>query len=118
MFLLGGTLVCETLASATAIAKKYRSAFKIVTIDGDIIAQSGAMTGGSRRQNETNLLSVDRSLNEYAQAVEKGKADLERLTKSKQNLLDQVNLEVTELDSLKTALTEAKQKFVALQNTI
>ena len=115
MFLLGGTLVCETLACATSIAKKYRSAFKIVTLDGDIIAQSGALTGGSRRQNETNLLSVDRSVNEYSMAVAKDKADLERLNNSKANLLKQVNLEVEELDSLKTALTEARQKASVLK---
>lgn len=115
MHLLGGTLVCDTLASAKNIARKFRSAFKIVTLDGDIIASSGAMTGGSRRQNETNLLSVDRSINEFTEAVEKGKAEIERLNASRQTLLDQVNMEVTELDNLKSALTDSKQKFVALK---
>ena len=39
--LLGNTLVCDNIANATAIAKKYGNLFKIVTLDGDTVSTSG-----------------------------------------------------------------------------
>ncbi|MBO5852103.1 MAG: hypothetical protein J6R29_07205, partial [Clostridia bacterium] len=97
------------------IAKKYKFAFKIVTLDGDILAQNGSMTGGSKKANDVNLLSIDRSVSEYQTAVDNDKNELIRLEQNKQNLLKQVNLEVTELDALKTSLVESKQSLVLLR---
>ena len=45
--LLGGTAVVDTLDSAIACAKKHGYSFRIVTLDGQLISPSGAMTGGS-----------------------------------------------------------------------
>ena len=63
-YFLGNTLVCDNLQSANAIAARYPRAFKIVTLDGDITATSGSITGGSRRENTTNLLSNERQVKE------------------------------------------------------
>lgn len=48
--LLGNTLVCDTIANATAIMKKYPSRFKIVTLDGDVISVNGLITGGESQK--------------------------------------------------------------------
>ena len=48
---LGKTVVAEDLDSAVAIARKYKHAFKIVTLDGQVLHPGGSMTGGSRGQN-------------------------------------------------------------------
>ncbi len=48
--LLGNTLICDTIASATAIMKKYQNRFKIVTLDGDIISVNGLVTGGESQK--------------------------------------------------------------------
>ncbi len=117
-FLLGGTLICEDLASATAIARKYRFAFKIVTLDGDVLSQSGSMTGGSKRQNDTNLLAVDRRVAELNEAVKASKEELLRLENNKKQLLAQVNEQVDELDKLRADVTETRQKTVALREKI
>lgn len=118
LFLLGGTLICQDLASANQIAKKYRFAFKIVTLDGDVLSQSGSMTGGSKRHNDVNLLSIDRSLNEFTLKVNNDRQELARLEKNKQELLERVNGEVDELDSLKLEQQEAKQKVIVLREKI
>ncbi len=117
-YLLGGTLICEDLKSATNIARKYKFQFKIVTLEGDVLSQSGSMTGGSKRQNDTNLLSIDRSVKEFTEAVNNDKAQLVRLEKNRQELLDRVNEEVTELDNLKLNLTETRQEVVLLREKI
>ncbi len=117
-FLLGGTLICEDLAKATQIARKYKFQFKIVTLDGDVLSQTGSMTGGSKRHNDTNLLSIDRSVKEFTEAVNKDKAEIARLEQTRVELLDRVNQEVDELDSLKLKLTETRQNIVLLREKI
>ena len=62
--LIGNTLVADNIANATAIAKKYPHAFRIVTLDGDVISTSGSMTGGSRREVGSNFLANERRIEE------------------------------------------------------
>ena len=45
--LLGRTVIVEDLDCGIAMARKYRSAFRIVTLDGQVINRGGSMTGGS-----------------------------------------------------------------------
>ena len=49
--LLGRTVVVEDLDCGIAIARKYRHAFRIVTLDGQIINRGGSMTGGSTNRS-------------------------------------------------------------------
>ncbi len=118
LHLLGNTLICDNLQNATIIAKKYRFAFKIVTLDGDVLSQSGSMTGGSRRKSDANLLGVDRQLEELQSAIEKDTKEINVLTANKTNLLSQVNAEVELLNKENFALNEAKQKALSLREKI
>ncbi len=49
--LLGGTAVVDHIDSAIALARQNGYAFRIVTLDGQLINPSGAMTGGSLNKN-------------------------------------------------------------------
>ncbi len=112
--LLGNTLICDTLEKATQIAKKYRFSFRIVTLDGDVLSQSGSMSGGSKRKNDASLLGVDRQVQELQEAIQKDTKELEILQKNKSNLLAQVNAEVSELNAENTAFSSAKQNAITL----
>ncbi len=64
--LLGRTVLVENLDAAVNLARARRHRFRIVTLDGQIIAPGGAMTGGSiaksvgvlSRKNELERLDV------------------------------------------------------------
>jgi len=45
--LLGRTVIVEDLDCGIAMARKYQNAFRIVTLDGQVINRGGSMTGGS-----------------------------------------------------------------------
>ncbi len=45
--LLGRTVIVEDLDCGIAMARKYHNAFRIVTLDGQVINRGGSMTGGS-----------------------------------------------------------------------
>ncbi len=77
--LLGNTLICDNIANATAIAKKFGNLFKIVTLDGDIVATSGSMTGGSRSKGTGSLLSHERKIQECKENIAKKQKYVEKL---------------------------------------
>lgn len=64
--LLGRTVVAEDMDCGIAIARKYKSRFRIVTLDGQVLNRGGSMTGGSvsrsagilSRANELKELTV------------------------------------------------------------
>ncbi len=49
--LLGRTVIVEDLDCGIAMARKYHNAFRIVTLDGQVINRGGSMTGGSVSRN-------------------------------------------------------------------
>ncbi len=73
--LLGTTVVVNNIDNAIRISKKYDNAFKIVTLDGEIFARGGEITGGSRRSQTQGLLSQEKQ-------IEQAKANLERIKKN------------------------------------
>lgn len=58
-FLLGGVVIVEDMETANRMSKKYRSGFRIVTLDGEDFAIGGATTGGSKPKADTSILSRD-----------------------------------------------------------
>ncbi|MCL2015002.1 MAG: chromosome segregation protein SMC [Defluviitaleaceae bacterium] len=69
-YLLGNIFVLETLQRATELAKRYRQAYRLVTLDGDVISPGGAMTGGSRSNQSAGLLGRNRQIEELSQEIQ------------------------------------------------
>lgn len=78
-YFLGNTLICDTIANATAIAKKYGNMFKVVTLDGDVIATSGNVTGGSRGRVSSSLLSNERKIQECKENIARKEKLIQKL---------------------------------------
>lgn len=51
--MLGNVIVVDTLQNANETAKRLRYAYKIVTLDGDIVHTGGSMTGGVTKNQST-----------------------------------------------------------------
>ena len=112
--LIGNTLIADTIANATDIAKKYPHAFRIVTLDGDVISTSGSMTGGSRREGGSNFLANERRIEETRAniaAAEKQKAEL---TAGRAALEEKKNKGMQELEMLRESFQEARSRIAAL----
>ncbi|MBO4412648.1 MAG: chromosome segregation protein SMC [Clostridia bacterium] len=76
--LLGATVVVANLDNAIKLAQNTKFAYKIVTLDGDIINPQGSMAGGSKKSEAVNLISRDREIKTLAAEIEKLKQDLEQ----------------------------------------
>ncbi len=78
--LLGCTLVCDTIANATVIGRKYGNAFKIVTLDGNQILTSGAMSGGSQERRNASLLSHERNIQNCKEEIARKQRYIDKIT--------------------------------------
>ncbi len=67
--LLGRTVIVENLDAGIAINKQMRSAFRIATLQGDIINPGGSMTGGSVQKREYSLLGREREIKELQERI-------------------------------------------------
>ncbi len=66
--LLGRTVVARDLDSGIAIMRKGQHAFRLVTLEGDVMHSGGSMTGGSVQSRMTSLLSREREIAEHSGA--------------------------------------------------
>ncbi len=93
--LLGRTVIAETIDHAIAIARKLNYSVRIVSLDGDIIHPFGAMTGGSRAVESSNLLGGERELTETSAEISRlekqlamAQADLSALEEQQRTAAD------------------------------
>ncbi len=117
-FLLGNTLIVDNLDNAVQIANKYRFGFKIATLDGDILSTAGSMTGGSRRQNNTNLLSMERKVEDYNKALAQKRTEMQKFESRKEQLLKQVSQQQQECEKVQVELQENKEQITILKEKI
>ena len=67
--LLGRTVVARDLDAGIAIMRAGRHAFRLVTLEGDVMHSGGSMTGGSVAARSTSILSRQREIDEHRNAV-------------------------------------------------
>lgn len=68
--LLGGTVIVDNLDNAVEIARATSYSTKLVTLDGDIINPQGSISGGSKKENTTNLIGREREIEDLNKALE------------------------------------------------
>ena len=73
--LLGSTVIVRTMDDAIRLFREYNQSFRIVTLDGEVFARSGEITGGSRRLS-SSLLSQESKIAEFRASVEKYKKNI------------------------------------------
>ncbi len=60
--LLGNTLVLDNLDNAISLKRRFRLNARLVTLEGELINTTGAITGGHTEQRKTGLLSRNNEL--------------------------------------------------------
>ena len=109
--LLGRTVVAEDLDSGIAIMRAGGHAFRLVTLQGDVMHSGGSMTGGSIQQKAQNLLGREREMKELA-------AKLDELTASarqaQQDIAEMEERRAGEKERRESAQYELHQQEIAV----
>ncbi|MGB4668659.1 MAG: chromosome segregation protein SMC, partial [Bacillota bacterium] len=74
--LLGRTVIAVDLDAAVNAARALRGAARVVTLDGDIVSQGGAITGGSRTQNDRGILARKSEIDQLTEQTDQMQEDL------------------------------------------
>lgn len=76
--LLGRTVIADNLDHGISIMRAGNHAFRLVTLEGDVMHSGGSMTGGSAQSKVSNLLSRERELKELTAKLQTGRAELDK----------------------------------------
>ncbi len=123
--LLGRTVIVDDMQNAINLAKQNNYAFKIVTLKGDVINPSGAITGGSVPQKTVNILGrtteikdLEKELKNLNKKIEEKGIEKEKFIESTENVFEELEgLEKNLLD-IDIVYATDKQKIVAVEENI
>ena len=109
--LLGRTVIADNLEHGIPIMRAGNHAFRLVTLEGDVMHSGGSMTGGSAQSKMVNLLSREREVKELEDTLRAGKTRLDALKERLQSEQDRKNeLKIAVND----ALTALHQQEIAV----
>ena len=112
--LLARTVIVQDMDAAIHMSQKYRSRFKIVTLDGQVMNPGGSMTGGSVNK-DAGILSRANELEKLTQQEKKLQQDrliTEADLQEAQRQCDQVEFQ---MGTARDQLREAEDQVLRLQ---
>ena len=123
--LLGRTVIVDNMDTAIKLAKNNGYSFRIITLDGDLINPSGAITGGSVAKKTVNILGRGREIEHLEKEIKKGKEKIDDLNKEKteyensiENTLEVVASFEKELQEIEIEYATKKQKVELIEENI
>ncbi len=119
-YLLGRVAVVATMDDAVYLSKKTGSGVRFVTLDGEVVNASGAMTGGKYKNNTANLLERKKEINKLAARIaqiQSQAADAKQTLASYRDKLDKTVQDIKEKkeeeDSAKLMVSQLAVKIQA-----
>ena len=101
--LLGRTVIVTDMDAAIMMSQKYRSRFKIVTLDGQVMNPGGSMTGGSTNKDAGILSRAN---------------ELDKLTRREKELQDQKLVTEAELQEAQRQTQEVEFQLTAARDQL
>ena len=123
--LLGRTVIVDNMETAIILAKQNNYSFRIVTLKGDVINPSGAITGGSVATKFNNIIGrttqiqeLEKDIKKLSEKIEELEKEKKEYEKSQEDVLEEVmGLEHIMQDTEIVYATE-KQKVVSIEENI
>ena len=123
--LLGRTVVVDNMQNAINLAKENNYAFRIATLEGDLINASGAITGGSIAKKTVNILGRSKEIESLKKEIKNIKAKIEKLEKEKQEykeseegIFEETELLERQLQEIEITYATEKQRVVSIDENI
>ncbi|MBR3614788.1 MAG: chromosome segregation protein SMC [Clostridia bacterium] len=116
--LLGRTVIVEEIEDAVKLAKQNSYKFKIVTLKGDVINPSGAISGGSVATKTVSILgrgkeikSLEKELVEIEKKIAKAEKEKQDYEESISEILEKFEIKQKEAQELEITYATEKQKI-------
>lgn len=116
--LLGTTLIANNMTSALNIARKCNFAYRIATLEGDIISPQGSLTGGSKKAQVTNLLGRQTEIENCGKLLAKLASDrnaknnnYNKLVEELKTLNEEIKLTSEKLHNLDIEIAQESERY-------
>ena len=123
--LLGRTVIVDNMETAINLAKQNGYTFRIITIEGDIINPSGAITGGSISKKTVNILGRGREIEKLQKEIKSLEEKIKKQEQEKQEYVNSIENIFEEINSLEKEHLEIdinyatkKQKLFSIEENI
>ncbi|WP_276837951.1 chromosome segregation protein SMC [Anaerovibrio lipolyticus] len=97
-FLLGRTLVVDTMDNAVNLNRQMGQRLRIVTLEGELLSPGGAMTGGSHQHRESSFLNRQDEIKQLMDKLAKDKKSFDDLQEKRSDLKKRIEAAASELD--------------------
>ncbi len=123
--LLGRTVVVQDMETAIRVAKDNGYSFRIITLEGDVINPSGAITGGSVAKKTVNILGRGREIEKLQKEIKNLEEQIQKLEKEKEeyqnsieDVIEESALFEKELQEIEINYATGKEKINAIEENI
>ena len=121
--LLGRTVITDNMDSAIKLAKENKYSFRIVTLDGDIINPSGAITGGFVNKKTANILGRSEEIKKLEIEIKKLDEKIETLKQEKEKIqvdgkAGEIEENTKKLQEIEITYAREKEKLIQLEENI
>ena len=123
--LLGRTVIVDNMDTAIKVSKQNGYSYRIITIEGDIINPSGAITGGSVSKKTVNILGRGKEIEKLEKDIKQLKQKVSKIEKDKEEYKEMIENVFEESENLSRELQEIdityateKQKVISIEENI
>ena len=123
--LLGRTVIVDTMDTGIVLAKQNGYSFKIVTLRGDIINPSGAISGGSVATKTVSILgrtneieSLEKNLKQIEEKLQKIKLDKQEYLSKNENIIGKTKELEKQLQEIDIVYATEHQKVVFVEQNV
>ena len=123
--LLGRTVIVQDMETAIRVAKDNGYSFRIITVEGDVINPSGAITGGSVAKKTVNILGRGREIEKLQKEIKKLEEQIQKLEQEKEtyqesmeHVLEKASSFEKELQEIEITYATGKEKINSIEENI
>lgn len=113
-YLVGRTLVVDTMENALSLAKKYKYSLRIVTLEGEQLNPGGSISGGAYKNN-SNLLGRKREIEDLERIIDQCKKKAMTYSKEREQIREDREVIATELSTKRQQLQELLLKQTTIE---
>ncbi len=123
--LLGRTVIVDNMDTAIKLAKQNGYSFRIITVEGDVINPSGAITGGSVTKKTVNILGrgreiekLQKEIKDLEDKIKKQEQEKREYEDSIEDIFEEASSWEKELQEIDITYATEKQKLVSVEENI
>lgn len=117
-YLLGKTVIVDNMQNAIAFSKKIGFGVRFVTVEGEVVNASGAITGGKYKNATANLLERKSEIDSLSKRIKALENDFELKQTEARDVADTINSSKKELEKLESEFNKIQVEVLGLKSRI